>query len=109
MVFTSEFKVRNGLKQEFTMAIYFYEADGTPLEDSNKKFYATNGKVAVFKKFVPAYVDTVYDQFEIFMPYEELEIDCGKHQLKYSIGLWSGQKRIVSTGYTYFTLDIPCE
>ena len=109
MVFTSEFKVRNGLKQEFTMAIYFYEADGTPLEDSNKKFYATNGKVAVFKKFVPAYADAVYNQFEIFMPYEELEIDCGKHQLKYSIGIWSGQKRIISTGYTYFTLDIPCE
>jgi hypothetical protein len=110
MVFISDFKVKNGLRQEFTMAIYFYEADGTPLEDSNQKFYSTNGKVAVFKKFVPAYPDSVYNQFEIFMPYEELELeDCGKHNLKYSIGIWNGQKRIISTGYTYFELDVPCE
>lgn len=109
MTFTSDFKVKNGLKQEFSFAIYFYTANGTPLKDSNKKFYSTTGSVAVFKKFTPAYADAVYNQYEIFMPYEELEIECGEHSLKYSIGIWSGQKRIVSTGYTYFTLDIPCE
>lgn len=110
MVFTSDFKVKNGLKQEFTMAIYFYEADGTPLEDSNKKYFANNGKVAVFKKFTPAYSDAVYNQFEVFMPYDELELEeCGEHNLKYSIGIWNGQKRIMSTGYTYFELDVPCE
>lgn len=109
MTFTSDFKVKNGLKQEFAFAIYFYTANGTPLKDSNKKFYSTTGSVAVFRKFTPAYADAVYNQYEIFMPYEELEIECGEHSLKYSIGVWSGQKRIVSTGYTYFTLDIPCE
>lgn len=110
MVFTSDFKVKNGLRQEFTMAIYFYQADGSPLKDSNKKFYSTNGNVAVFKKFTPAYVDAVYNKFEVFMPYDELELEeCGEHNLKYSIGIWNGQKRIVSTGYTYFELDVPCE
>ncbi|MEQ1922668.1 MAG: matrixin family metalloprotease [Pyrinomonadaceae bacterium] len=109
MLFTSDFKVKNGLKQEFSYAIYFYNANGTPLKDSNKKFYSTTGAVAVFKKFTPAFADAVYNQFEIFMPYEELEIECGEHSLKYSIGIWNGQKRIVTTGYTYFTLDIPCE
>ncbi len=109
MSFLSDFKVKNGLKQEFTMAVYFYTANNTPLKDSNKKFYSASGQVAVFKKFVPTYANAVFNRFEIFMPYEELELDCGKHNLKYSIGIWSGQKRIISTGYTYFTLDIPCE
>jgi len=110
MVFLSDFKVKNGLKQEFTMAIYFYEADGTPLNDSNKKFYSANGQVAVFRKFTPAYSDAVFNQFEIFMPYEELELEeCGEHNLKYSIGIWKGPKRIMSTGSTYFELDVPCE
>lgn len=109
MTFTSDFKVKNGLKQEFAFAIYFYTANGTPLKDTNKKFYSTTGSVAVFKNFTPAYADAVYNQYEIFMPYEELEIECGEHSLKYSIGVWSGQKRIITTGYTYFTLDIPCE
>lgn len=109
MTFLSDFKVKNGLKQEFTMAIYFYAANNTPLKDTNKKFYSASGQVAVFKKFVPGFADANYNQFEIFMPYEELELDCGKHNLKYSIGIWNGQKRIISTGYTYFTLDIPCD
>ena len=110
MIFTSDFNLKNGLKQEFTMAIYFYTANGTPLKDSNKKFYSVNGHVAVFKKFTPAYANAVFNQFEIFMPYDELELEeCGEQKLKYSIGIWSGQKRIISTGYTYFTLDVPCE
>lgn len=109
MVFTSEFNVKNGLKQEFTMAIYFYQADGTPLEDSNKEYAAVNGKVAVFKKFVPAYANANFNQFEIFMPYDELELECGDHNLKYSVGIWQGNKRVSSTGYTYFELEIPCE
>ncbi|HRH42941.1 MAG TPA: matrixin family metalloprotease [Pyrinomonadaceae bacterium] len=110
MVFTSDFTVKNGLKQEFTMAIYFYTANGTPLADSNKKFYTANGKVAVFKKFTPNYDNAVYKEFEMFMPYEELELEnCGKQNLKYSIGIWSGQKRVMTTGFTYFSLDVPCE
>lgn len=110
MVFTSDFNVKNGFRQEFTMAIYFYTANGTPLNDSNKKYYATNGQVSVFKKFTPAYANAVYKQFEIFMPYDELELEeCGEHNLKYSIGIWNGQKRLVSTGYTYFELEVPCE
>lgn len=110
MVFSSDFKVKNGLKQEFTMAIYFYAANNMPLKDTNKKFYSTSGQVAVFRKFVPAFPDAVYNKFEVFMPYEELELEeCGELNLKYSIGVWSGQKRIISTGYTYFSLDVPCE
>lgn len=110
MIFTSDFNLKNGLKQEFTMAIYFFTANGTPLKDSNKKFYSANGNVSVFKKFTPAFANAVFNQFEIFMPYDELELEeCGEQKLKYSIGIWSGQKRIISTGYTYFTLDVPCE
>ena len=109
MTFTSDFQVKNGLKQEFTMAIYFYLADGTPLEDTNKKYYSTNGKVAAFKKFTPAYPTANYNQFEIFMPYDELELDCGEYNLKYSISIWNGPKRISNTGYSPFLMNVPCD
>jgi len=109
MEFVSDFQVKNGLKQEFSMAVYFYTADGTPLEDTNKKFYSANGKVAAFKKFTPAYPTAVYNQFKIFMPYEELELECGEHNLKYSITIWQGQKRVVNTGFSYFEMNVPCE
>lgn len=109
MTFAADFKVKNGLKQEFTFAIYFYEADNTPLKDTNRKFYSANGGVSVFRKFTPAFANAVYDQFELFIPYEELELECGEHSLKYSIGIWKGPQRVASTGATYFTLEIPCE
>ena len=109
MMFASDFTVKNGLKQEFTFAIYFYEADGTALKDSNRKFYSATGTVAAFRKFTPAYANGVYNQFQIFMPYEEIVLECGEHSLKYSIGIFKGQQRVASTGFTYFTLEIPCE
>lgn len=109
MDFVADFTVKNGLKKEFTMAVYFYEADGTALEDTNKKFYSANGKVAVFRKFTPAYPTAVYNQFKLFMPYEELELECGEHNLKYSITIWNGQNRVVNTGFNYFEMNVPCE
>ena len=109
MTFTSDFQVKNGLKQEFTMAVYFYYADGTALEDTNKKYYSATGKVAAFRKFTPAYPTAVYKQFEIFMPYDELELDCGEYNLKYSISIWNGQKRVTNTGFSPFVMNVPCE
>ena len=109
MTFITNFNVKNALKQEFMMVVYFYEADGTALEDTNKKYNSANGKVAVFRKFTPAYDNAVYNQFKIFMPYEELELECGEHNLKYSLSIWQGQKRVYNSGYTYFEMSIPCE
>ncbi|MBK8812112.1 MAG: matrixin family metalloprotease [Acidobacteria bacterium] len=109
MGFILDFDVNNALKQELTIAIYFYEADGAALVDTNKQFFSANGKVAVFSKFTPQYQRAAFKQFKVFMPYDELELECGEHDLKYSIGVWKGATRVISTGYEYFSFYSPCE
>ncbi len=109
MLFSTYFNVANGLKQDFSIGIYFYKADGKPLMDTNKKYYAIGGQIAVFRKFRPDFSATVYKDFRVFMPYDELELDCGDNNLKYTFGVWNGNKRVASTGATYFTINVPCE
>ncbi len=104
-----DFKINNALKQEHLAAIYFYEIDGTPLLDSNKKFYTLDGKVASTRKFTPNYERTVYTKYKVFMPYSELELDCGDYRLKYVVMVWKGKTRVATSGYSYFTYRKPCE
>jgi hypothetical protein len=104
-----DFNINNALKQEHLAAIYFYKIDGTPLTDSNKKFYTSDGKVASTRKFTPNYERTVYNKYKIFMPYDELELDCGDYRLKYVVMVWKGKTRIATSGYSYFTYRKPCE
>jgi hypothetical protein len=104
-----DFNINNALKQEHLAAVYFYKIDGTPLLDSNKKFYTLDGKVASTRKFTPNYERTVYNKYKIFMPYEELELPCGDYRLKYVVMVWKGKTRIATSGYSYFTYRKPCE
>lgn len=109
MEFSSYFNVTNGLKQDFSIVIYFYNADGKPMLDTNKK-YAVGGQVATYRYFRPDYPTAVYKDLRLFIPYEELEgIQCGDNHLKYTIGIWKGNKRVTSVGATYFTLTVDCE
>jgi hypothetical protein len=64
------------------LAIYFEKADGTKLKTTNKKFAANDGQVAVYRSMKPSYEDTIYDDLDVFMPYDELKLSRGKYNLK---------------------------
>ncbi len=68
-------------------AIYFMDNTGAWLKDKNNKFKSSAGEVAVYKLLNPAYDPAVYDDLQIFMPYEELELAPGKYNLKMDVKL----------------------
>lgn len=110
MEISNYFNVANGLNQDFSLVIYFYTADGKPLKDTNKRFYAIGGQVATFRNFRPKYSNAVFKDFKVFIPYDELEgLECGDNNLKFLMGVWKGKNRVAYSGATYFTLTIPCE
>jgi acyl carrier protein len=75
-----------GLKDiDCAVAIYFLYGFEKPVKDKNQKFYTTAGNVAVFKDIKPIYDDAVFNGLQIFMPYDELELDPGSHKLKMDI------------------------
>lgn len=70
-------------------AIYFYYEGGARLQDFNGLYGSYDGQVAVSSDFTPDYHNTIYGDFSIFMPYSELHMAPGKHDLAYLIQLYS--------------------
>lgn len=69
------------------LGIYFQDANGNPLKDRNKKFYTTQGNVAVFRDLKPGYATTDYNDLQVFMPYNELDLGDGSFDLKMDVDL----------------------
>lgn len=82
-----KFTVYEMKNTDFLLAVYFQDENGNPLKDKNKKFYTTKGNVAVFKDLKPGYATTVYNDLQVFMPYDELDLGDGSYSLKMDVDL----------------------
>lgn len=69
------------------LAIYFETRDGKRLKDKNQRFYSTDGDVALYRGLKPAYDATEFKDLEVFMPYDELELDEGNYELRMDVDL----------------------
>jgi hypothetical protein len=64
------------------LAVYFQREDGTFVQTTNTPYKSTKGALALFKALKPAYDETVYDDLQVFMPYDEIKLSSGKYNLK---------------------------
>jgi hypothetical protein len=70
------------------IAAYFYDVSGNWLMDANASYNSEGGQVVVFQDFTPVYPSAVFEDFELFMPYDELDLPDGEYELKFSILIW---------------------
>ncbi|MDZ7260821.1 MAG: hypothetical protein ONB05_01695 [candidate division KSB1 bacterium] len=76
---------------------WFYYADtDVPLSDFNGRYQTIDGKVAVGKDFTPAYDNTIFTDFEMFMPYPELHMAVGTYNLKFKTGLFDNTSEMIA-------------
>lgn len=68
---------------------FFYDEteDEEPLVDNNKRFYTTEGNVAVFRDLKPGFNPAIYEDYQLFMPYDELDLPYGEYKLKMDVDL----------------------
>jgi hypothetical protein len=83
----ADFSVMNMKDLDSYLAIYFETRDGVRLKDINQKLYSTDGTVAVYRLLKPGFNVTDYKDLSVFMPYEELDLDQGKYNLRMDIDL----------------------
>lgn len=62
------------------LAIYFMDGE-TYLKDKNNKFESSTNEVAVYREITPAYDPADFNDFTVFMPYDELDLTNGKYNL----------------------------
>ncbi len=78
------------------LALYFQYRDGTSIKDKNKKFYSTAGEVAAYEEITPGYNPSVYEDYDVFMPYDELDLPPGNYELQIDVSIIYKQGGLVS-------------
>lgn len=101
-----KFSVEGMLNKQGDCVIWFYFSNGSMLKDYNNSYRSSNGQVAVSRKFKPSYESCIFNDFVIFMPYDELHLSHGSHNLKFDIGLFDhNNKHMETSDYTSFTYN----
>ena len=101
-----KFEVDNFKGNQWSVNAYFYQKNGDPLKDTNQIYNTTSGNVAVGGSFRPGYVNTLYEDYSLFMPYQELHLS-GKHNLKFRIQVHTGNAASKLSDWISFTYTGP--
>ncbi|HKS29952.1 MAG TPA: hypothetical protein VJS44_19170 [Pyrinomonadaceae bacterium] len=108
----AKFTVRYGLDVPCRMIAYFYFADGRPLKSSDRNYTTVDGNVSASVRFTPAYDPAVYNDLQLFIPYEALNMEAGdEYDLKFYLGLYDneGERFFGKSGWYPFHLTVPEE
>ncbi len=76
-----KFTVRNMKSVPGYLAIFFERANGTRLKSYDNLFQSKGQDVATYKSFTPGFETTVYSDLSSFIPYSELHLTKGEHNL----------------------------
>lgn len=106
----AKFRVKYGYNVPCRMIAYFFDADGTPLESADRKYSTDKGKVSSSTAFTPKYDPAVYNDLQIFMPYDALNMEEGsEYNLKFYLALYDndGKRFFGKSGWYPFRLTMP--
>jgi hypothetical protein len=108
----AKFRVRYGKGVPSMMIAYFYydDTDNTPLKSADAEYRDKKGNVSCHVNFTPAYDPAVYEDLQLFMPYEALNMESGEtYQLKFFLSLYDqeGGRFFGKSGWYKFTLTMP--
>lgn len=109
----AKFTVKHGLDVACKMIAYFYydDSDNSPLKAGDDARYRTsNGNVSAYTNFTPAYDPAVYNDLQIFIPYDALNMESGdEYDLKFYLALYDteGERFFGKSGWYKFQLTMP--
>jgi hypothetical protein len=112
----AKFHVKYGKGTPCMMIAYFYydDTDNKALKASSDADYrayrTTNGNVSAKTNFTPAYDPAVYNDLQMFIPYDALNMASGEaYDLKFYLSLYdkSGERSFGKSGWYRFKLTMP--
>jgi hypothetical protein len=99
-----KFTAYDMLNMDGYVAIYFQYDDEIEdwLMDKNNSYKSTDGYVAVYRSIKPLYNPAVYNDLDVFMPYNELDLDPGQYDLAMDVKLIYKAGGLISKLTTYY-------
>lgn len=87
---------------------YFYYENGSTLKDNNNSYRNSDGQVIVEQNFKPSYQASLYEDFVLFIPYNELHLPSeGKSNVKVHVVIQvspatAQPKKLATSDWIYF-------
>lgn len=102
----TKFSLDNLSGKQCQIIAYFEFSNGQKLRDINSNYGTTDGYVATYENFTPPYTSTLYNDYCLYIPYNELHMAPGQHQLRYYVCIFdmTTGKAVAKSDYIYFTL-----
>ena len=75
MTIHAKFEINGMLSRQGVIQAFFYHPSGQPLIDTNDNYRTEDGSVTCGDYFQPPYENTIYNDFQLFIPYVELHLD----------------------------------
>lgn len=102
-----KFNVNYMLQKKGKVIAYFYDGN-LALKDNNNEYGTIDGYVCCSKVFSPSYENSIYNDFVLFMPYNELHVNQSKYDLKFIVQIYdeNSMKFIAKSDYTNFIYTI---
>ncbi|MDR1348832.1 MAG: hypothetical protein LBJ63_10510 [Prevotellaceae bacterium] len=101
-----KFSVNGMLSKQGQLCVWFYFADGTALKDYNNAYKTSTGQVCAYDSFKATYENSIWNDFVLFMPYDELHLNRGSHNCKFQIGAFDNSNNQIATSeYQSFTFS----
>jgi hypothetical protein len=87
--------------------VYFYYKNGDHVKDTDGDYNTTDGQASAGEQFNPGFDNTVYDDFQVFMPYSQIEIPPGHYDLQFDIQAYviEPYNLLATSDYVDFTFD----
>ena len=102
-----EFDVWNLLGKNCEAIAFFEFSNGQRLSDMNGQYRSGDGQVAASTKFRPAYEWTTYHDLALYIPYVEMHLAPGQHNLRYLVQIFTSSGELIcSSDYVYCTVNI---
>jgi hypothetical protein len=108
----AKFRVLYGKGIPSMMIAYFFydDASNTPLKTDDPEFRDKKGGVSCHVNFTPGYDPAIYEDLQLFMPYEGLNMESGEtYDLKFYLALYdkAGGRFFGKSGWYKFKLTMP--
>ncbi|MDR3235565.1 MAG: BACON domain-containing protein [Prevotellaceae bacterium] len=101
-----KFHVNGMLNKQGRCAAYFYFQNGNELKDYNGQYKSSDGRVAVGDSFKATYENSVWNDYSLVLPYDELHLNRGAYYLKFFVGIFdNNSKQIATSEYVNFTYN----
>jgi hypothetical protein len=106
MRISSNISVEYQQNADCIVGAFFYNSDQKPLSDQNADYNSSDGQVAAYTNYSPT-AEHDRRNVDIFIPYDELHLSDGLHNLKYRISVFDGvtSTEFVSTGNYDFQIE----